>query len=79
MRTAKSLIRLDAQADLSLRWTHSHFISFVMSRLTYIPVTTNVKKFSKSENYEAMVDKLTLTVTTLLPSLTACQRVGPQA
>ena len=26
----------DAQADLSLRWAHSHFIGFVMSRLKYI-------------------------------------------
>ena len=25
----------EAQADLSLRWAHSHFISFVMSRLIY--------------------------------------------
>ena len=25
----------DAQADLSLRWTHSSFVDFVMSRLTY--------------------------------------------
>ena len=38
MRTAKTLIRLggypgDAQADLSLRWAHSHFVCFVMSRL----------------------------------------------
>ena len=38
MRTAKTLIRLggcpgDAQADLSLRWAHSHFVGFVMSRL----------------------------------------------
>ena len=24
----------DAQADLSLRWAHSHFVGFVMSRLT---------------------------------------------
>ena len=23
----------DAQADLSLRWAHSHFVGFVMSRL----------------------------------------------
>ena len=36
MRTAKTLIRLDcanAQADLSLSWAHTHFVSFVMSRL----------------------------------------------
>ena len=34
MRTAKTLIRLaDAQADLSLRWAHSHFVAFVMSWL----------------------------------------------
>ena len=25
----------DAQADLSLRWAHSHFVGFVMSRLKY--------------------------------------------
>ena len=29
MRTA------DAKADLSLRWAHSHFVGFVMSRLNY--------------------------------------------
>ena len=26
----------DAQADLSLRWAHSHFVGFVMSRLRYV-------------------------------------------
>ena len=26
----------DAQADLSLRWAHTHFVGFVMSRLNYI-------------------------------------------
>ena len=26
----------DAQADPSLHWAHSHFVGFVMSRLTYI-------------------------------------------
>ena len=26
----------DAQADLSLRWAHSHFAGFVMSRLMYV-------------------------------------------
>ena len=25
----------DAQADLSLRWVHSHFVGFVMSRLKW--------------------------------------------
>ena len=45
MRTAKTLIRLggcslwsdwaDAQADLSLRWAHSHLVGFVMSRLIW--------------------------------------------
>ena len=33
MRTAKIRIRLDAQADLSLRRAHSHFVGFVMRRL----------------------------------------------
>ena len=26
----------DAQADLNLRWAHSHFVGFVMSRLTFV-------------------------------------------
>ena len=34
--TAKTLIRLDAQADLSLRWAHSHFVGFVMRWLLCI-------------------------------------------
>ena len=33
MRTAKTLTRLGAQADLSLHWAHSHFVGFVMSWL----------------------------------------------
>ena len=33
MRTARTLIRQAAQADLSLCWEHSHFVGFVMSRL----------------------------------------------
>ena len=32
MQTAKTLIA-DAQADLSLRWAHTHFVGFVMRRL----------------------------------------------
>ena len=28
--------RADAQADLSLRWAHSHFVGFVMSRLKFV-------------------------------------------
>ena len=34
MRTAKTRSDWpDAQADLSLRWAHIHFVGFVMSRL----------------------------------------------
>ena len=36
VRPAKTQIRsdwADAQADLSLRWAHSHFVGFVMRRL----------------------------------------------
>ena len=36
----------DAQADLSLRWAHTHFVGFVMSRLIYCKgsrtVSTNI-------------------------------------
>ena len=35
MRTAKTLIRVDAQADVSLGWAHTHFVSFVMSWLIF--------------------------------------------
>ena len=29
---------VDAQADLSLRWVHSHFVGFVMRRLIYCKI-----------------------------------------
>ena len=29
----------DAQADLSLRWAHTQFVGFVMSRLRYVSIT----------------------------------------
>ena len=32
----------DAQADLSLRWAHAHFIGFVMSRLMYLFLFNNL-------------------------------------
>ena len=41
VRSAKTQISLgicqpaDAQADLSLRWAHTHFVCFVMSRFNY--------------------------------------------
>ena len=35
----------DAQADLSLRWAHTHFVGFVMRRLNYIGYLMKVKGF----------------------------------
>ena len=32
----------DAQADLSLRWSHSHIVGFIMSRLNYKWVLTQI-------------------------------------
>ena len=32
---------MDAQADLSLCWPHSHFVAFVMSRLMYLSVESS--------------------------------------
>ena len=32
----------DAQTDLSLRWAHSHFVGFVMSRLIFLMVSMSV-------------------------------------
>ena len=32
----------DAQADRSLRWAHSHFVGFVMSRIIYKILKNNI-------------------------------------
>ena len=34
----------NAQADLSLRWAHTHFVGFVMSRLIYSIKSTEVSQ-----------------------------------
>ena len=53
MRTAKTLIRLGgAQADLSLRWAHSHFVVFVMSRLTLIQELGSTKTYERTRTDE---------------------------
>ena len=40
----------DAQADPSLRWAHSHFVGFVMSRLNYLQLKlSTVKSMNKTE------------------------------
>ena len=36
----------DAQADLSLRWAHTHVVGFVMSWLKYVPLDKNRLLFS---------------------------------
>ena len=50
----------DAQADLSLRWAHSHFVGFVMSRLIYTrtqislplpPRTSNGQSLNRFSRY----------------------------
>ena len=33
---------MDAQADLNLRWAHTHFVGFVVSRLNFI--NNNVRR-----------------------------------
>ena len=39
----------NAQADLSLRWAHSHFVGFVMRRLKYIMTLSNGSLLNSSE------------------------------
>ena len=52
MRTAKTDQTLaDAQADLSLRWAHSHFVGFVMSWLIFVSARTSETKYTKSDTY----------------------------
>ena len=40
----------DAQADLSLRWAHSHFVGFVMLRLTYFPILSHKTRSKIAES-----------------------------
>ena len=37
----------DAQADLSFRWAHSHFVGFVMSRLIWVSLSVMFVTFAK--------------------------------
>ena len=39
----------DAQADLCLRWTHSHFVGFVMRRLIYFNYLISKHELLKSK------------------------------
>ena len=36
----------DAQADLSLRWAHSHFVGFVMRRIIWVSLYILIEHFS---------------------------------
>ena len=58
MRTAKTLIRLGgSQVDLSLRWAHTHFIGFVMSRLIYTSPRLRENVFGRARSvFEQGVD-----------------------
>ena len=40
---------VDAQADLSLRWVHSHFAGFVMSQLIFGLPQTNERNMSEKD------------------------------
>ena len=55
MRTAKTLIRsdwADDQADLSLRWAHTHFVGFVISLLTFFKVYPLPMEYCVQLNFE---------------------------
>ena len=39
----------DAQADLSLRWAHIHFVGFVVSRLIFITIILHIAANSWQE------------------------------
>ena len=42
----------DAQADLSFRWAHNHFVGFVMSRLIYHKGVENIiKAYYRAKGY----------------------------
>ena len=46
----------DAQADLSLRWAHSHFVGFVMRQLKF-HVTDNTEEVKKTEKKAVEVEE----------------------
>ena len=64
MRTAKTLIRLDAQADLSLRWAHKSFCWFCheAARIVLLPCQTFVLQTETDYRYTCWtLDALQLT------------------
>ena len=59
MRTAKTLVRLaDSQADLSLRWAHTHFVGFVMLRLIlFEPPHDKTNKMNSSSSLSHLIGR----------------------
>ena len=55
MRTAKTQVRLGGgrQADLSLRWAHSHIVGFVMRRLICLTVLLLSVEIPVAHSYPA--------------------------
>ena len=62
-----------AQADLSLRWAHSHFVGFVMSRLTCaeaVLASTRATEILKSKSVRSTDDVIDVILTCVQQSQT---------
>ena len=51
----------DSDADLSLRWVHTHSVGFIMSWLTYLRIFHIVKQNS-AKRIRALIQKFKVTV-----------------
>ena len=67
MWTAKTPDWADAQADLSLRWAHSHFVGFVLSWLSFYSIILLNFQCCLYVNFMTPVRHI---VTTYMPYLT---------
>ena len=44
----------DAQADLNLRWAHTHFVGFVMRRLKYSLARLHSENYSRFQRFQCL-------------------------
>ena len=68
---------VDAQADLSLRWAHSHFVGFVMRRLLYHCDHLAEERAGYAQKFTEYVQKF-ITYLNLIPNKIKCHKAITQ-
>ena len=86
-QVAKDPTFLHSDSDLSLLWSHNHFVGFVMRQLiyflnngqTFIPSPKLVFSERKNNNKQAKLNIGSLFVSTCCMTLSTCSKPGPVA